>query len=124
MLRDAEKEKANFLARRTIIGKNWHDERTSNYLSEIQQALTNFQVLTIDYQKDGANNTTTREVEPFAIYHNTAENWVLIAWCRLRQNFRNFRLDRIQKLVNKQEQFPPHELTLEEYVGIQKEKYQ
>ena len=123
VLRTSEKEKAEFLARRTIIGKNWQEERTSNYLSEIQKALTNYTLLKIEYLKEEATDPTVREVEPFAIYHNPAENWVLIAWCRLRKDFRNFRVDRIQKLINQSVQFAPHKMTLEEYVEIQRKKH-
>lgn len=123
VLRSREKEKVEFLAKRTIIGKNWQEERTSNYLSDIQKALTSFQVLKIEYKKEGDTNSTTREVEPFAIYHNTSENWVMISWCRLRYEFRNFRVDRIQKLTNLLENFTPHKMTLEEYIEIQRKKH-
>ncbi len=123
VLRASEREKADFLANRTIIGKNWQEEITSNYLSEVQKALTNFHVLEIDYLKEGAEKPTRRAVEPFAIYHNTAENWVLIAWCRLRDEFRNFRIDRIRRLQNRRESFSPHKMTLEEYVEIQRKKH-
>ncbi len=122
VLRSSEKEKADFLSNRTIIGKNWHDERTSNYLSDIQKALTNFQVIKIEYKKDN-ENTSSRELEPFAIYHNTSENWVLIAWCRLRNEFRSFRIDRIKKLNYSLEKFIPHKMTLDEYVETQRKKH-
>lgn len=123
VLRNSEKEKADFLANRTIIGKNWQEERTSNYLSDIQKALTNFQVIQIEYRKEEATENSEREVEPFAIYHNTSENWVLIAWCRLRKEFRSFRIDRIQKMTYPLEKFVPHKLTLDEYVEIQRIKH-
>lgn len=123
VLDNSEKEKVDFLAERTIIGKNWQDERTSNYLSLIQQALTNFTVLKMVYTKAEATKSTERAVEPFAIYHNTAENWVLIAWCRLRKEFRNFRLDRIDQLHQMAEKFEPHQLSMEEYVEIQRKKH-
>lgn len=123
VLRTREKEKANFLASRTIIGKNWKDERTSSFLSEIQKALTNFHVLRLTYKKEDTTSPNTRNVEPFAIYHNTSENWVLIAWCRLRKAFRNFRVDRIQALNYLPEKFTPHKITLDEYVEIQRKKH-
>lgn len=118
-----EKEKAELLANRTIIGKNWQDERSSHYLSEIQKALTNFRVIEIVYKKEGAKKHSIRDIEPFAIYHNTEENWVVIAWCRLRNGFRNFRIDRIQKLTCKEKHFSPHKMTMEEYKKIQKDKH-
>ncbi len=123
VLRNKEKEKADFLGNRTIIGKNWQEEITSNYLSDIQKALTNFQVIQIEYRKDGATENSKRKVEPFAIYHNTSENWVLIAWCRLRKEFRSFRIDRIQKMSFPLEKFEPHKMTLDEYVEIQRKKH-
>jgi predicted DNA-binding transcriptional regulator YafY len=123
VLRTSEKEKVDFLANRTIIGKNWQDQTTSNHLSMIQKALTNFQVLSITYQKENDENTTNRDVEPFAIYHNTSENWVLIAWCRIRNEFRNFRIDRIKKINPPVHQFTPHKMTLDEYVEIQRKKH-
>ena len=123
VLNPDEQEKSAFLAQRTIIGKNWHNQTNSSWLTEIQQALTNRHVLLIDYQKKEEEIPTQRAVEPFAIYNNTAENWVLIAWCRLREDFRTFRIDRIKKLYTSSESFPPHKITLEEYIGIQKEKF-
>lgn len=119
----SEKAKADFLASRTIIGKNWQEKRTSNFLSEIQQALTNFSLIKIAYKKENEEKPNERVVEPFAIYHNTSENWVLIAWCRLRKEFRNFRVDRIDQLKTLQECFTPHEMTLEEYIEIQRKKH-
>ncbi len=123
VLRSSERTKADFLARRTIIGKNWDDERTSSYLSEIQSALTNFKVLEIEYLSADAISSTTRDVEPFAIYHNTSENWVLIAWCRLKNDFRSFRIDRIKKLKPLPVTFSPHKTTLEEYVEVQRKRH-
>lgn len=120
VLKNTQKEKANFLAQRTIIGKNWDNETSSDLLSKIQEALTDFKVLQIQYLKPEAKETSSREVEPFAIYQNTFEKWVLIAWCRWRKEFRSFRLDRIQELHKLEETFTPHKLTLSEYVEIQR----
>lgn len=123
VLGNQEKEKSKFLSERTIIGKNWGEVRTSSFLSEIQKSLTNFKLLKIEYQKANEDNFSIREIEPFAIYHNTSENWVLIAWCRLRNEFRNFRIDRIMKLTSLSESFAPHKMSLDEYVEIQKRKH-
>ena len=123
VLGTSDKEKANFLAGRIIVGKNWKMERHSAFLADIQTALTNYRVLEIVYQKENDPQTSTRQIEPFAIYHNTMDKWVLIAWCRLRGDFRNFRLDRMRELKLLEESFTPHEMTLEEYVEIQRIKH-
>ncbi len=123
VLRTSEKEKADFLTHRTIIGKNWQDKTTSGFLAEIQKALTNFRVIQIQYKKEGEKKLSPRDIEPFAIYHNMEENWVVIAWCRLRKQYRNFRLDRIQKLTLKDEHFPPHKMNMEQYEKTQRDKH-
>lgn len=113
VLRQSEKDKANLLADRTRFEQNLNRERNSNNISQLQQALTNFQLIKIDYTNE-QDETTSRTVEPFALI-STTENWLLIAWCHLRKEFRYFRLDRITKLQVLTEKFEQHKMTLQEY---------
>jgi predicted DNA-binding transcriptional regulator YafY len=57
---------------------------------------------------------TTRNIEPFAIYSING-NFLLIAFCRLRKDFRAFRIDFIETLVPQNETFTPHNMTLQKY---------
>jgi predicted DNA-binding transcriptional regulator YafY len=107
------KDKANLLAERTRFSQNINRERNSNNLSELQFALTNFCLTRIQYTNE-TNKATSRLIEPFAIL-SAQENWLLVAWCRLRNEFRFFRLDRIKKLQILTEKFIPHKMTLQEY---------
>lgn len=113
VLRQTDKDKANLLADRTRFEQNINRERNSNNISELQQALTNFQIVKFDYTNE-KSETTNRTVEPFALI-STTENWLLIAWCRLRKEFRYFRLDRISKMQVFTDKFEPHKMTLQEY---------
>lgn len=112
VLKYSIKDKANLLAERTRFTQNINRERNSNNLSDLQFALTNFCLTKIEYTNE-ANKTTTRHVEPFALL--STENWLLVAYCRLRKEFRFFRLDRIKKLEVLAEKFEPHRMTLQEY---------
>lgn len=105
------KDKANLLMDRTRFSQNINGERNSHNLSDLQFALTNFLVIEIEYTNE-LKETTQRKIEPFALL-STQENWLLVAWCRLRQEFRYFRLDRIQKISVLSEKFEPHKLTLQ-----------
>ncbi len=107
------KDKANLLSERSLFRQNFNSERNSNNLSDLQFALTNFCLIKIEYTNE-TNQTTSRCTEPFAIV-STQENWLLIAWCRLRAEFRSFRLDRIKKLEIMDEKFSPHNMTLQEF---------
>jgi predicted DNA-binding transcriptional regulator YafY len=107
------KDKANLLAERTRFSQNVNSEKNSSNLSDLQFALTNYFVTKIDYSNE-TNKSTSRLIEPFALL-STQENWLLVAWCRLRKEFRYFRLDRIKKMEILSDTFTPHKLTLQEY---------
>lgn len=113
VLRYNTQNKVNFLSSRISF---WRDpnQGSTNYLSTIQVALTDYRLVKINYTTPDKNELTERLIEPFALY-NTKENWVLIAWCRLRKDYREFRLDRISQLITQNETFKPHPLTLSEY---------
>ena len=81
---------------------------------KIQAALTNHYLLHLKYTAQYDGKTTNREVEPMAIYH-TQENWIVVAWCRLREDFRDFRLDRIDELIVSTGTFEPREFDLMSY---------
>lgn len=105
-------DKANLLSERTRFDQNNYLERNSSNLSDLQFALTNFRLAKIEYANE-QNITTTRHIEPFALL--STENWLLVAYCRLRKEFRFFRLDRIKKLKILSDKFEPHKITLQEY---------
>lgn len=112
ILNHKAKDKANLLAERTHFNQARNIERTSSNLSALQFSLTNFHLAKIEYTNE-ANKVSCRIVEPFALL--STENWLLVAWCRLRKEFRYFRLDRIKKLEVLAEKFTPHNMTLQEY---------
>ncbi|MCG6186297.1 helix-turn-helix transcriptional regulator [Maribellus maritimus] len=112
ILRYTIKDKANLLANRTQFEEIVNQERNSNNLSDLQYALTNYYLVKVQYINK-EETVTNRLLEPFALL--STENWYLIAWCRLREEFRFFRLDRIQKIEILSENFEPHRMTLQEY---------
>ena len=113
VLKQADKDKANLLADRTRFEQNINRERNSDNISQLQQALTNFYLTKIDYTNE-QGKISNRIIEPFALI-STTENWLLIAWCRSRKEFRFFRLDRITNLQVLAENFTAHKMTLQEY---------
>ena len=121
ILKSNQKTKAEFLADRIQIRNNKNGDKNSNYLIPLQSAIANFQVVTLNYLSLD-HRQSERAVEPFAVY-TTNDNWILIAFCRMRKDFRAFRLDRIQSLLVTNEYFEPHKITLEQYLEECKKKY-
>ncbi len=112
ILKYTVKDKTNLLKDRTQYNQVIHQERNSDNLSDLQNALTNYKLVKIEYINK-ENCMSIRLIEPFAIINS--ENWYLIARCRLRNEFRFFRPDRIQKMEMLTEKFEPHNMTLQEY---------
>lgn len=121
VLRNSTKDKANLLSNRVVSGQNADNCHTSNNLSILQLALTNFNLVKIKYYSPDNNQTTERTIEPFAIY-TSQENWLLIALCRLRNDYRAFRLDRIENILVYTQTFEPHKMSFEEYFDICRKK--
>ncbi|MFK7934908.1 MAG: helix-turn-helix transcriptional regulator [Saprospiraceae bacterium] len=69
------------------------NEVKSTSLSHIQMAITNFRVTEMQY-KALDKTPTFRKIEPLGIY-SINDKWIVIGWCRLRDDYRAFRLDRI-----------------------------
>ena len=59
--------------------------------------------------RDREGRTTSRSVEPLGCVGTEAQ-WYLIAWCRLREEVRAFRLDRIASLIATTENAPRRRL--------------
>ncbi len=117
VLRYSNKDKAELLSERIFYMQNFKEETTSNCLSTVQIAITNLALIKIKYFSISKEELTNRTLEPYALYH-TQENWILIAWCRLRNNYREFRLDKIRSLELLTEQFDNRNFNLMNYFNI------
>ena len=113
VLKLTQKDKSELLSERLQIRTNIEEGKTSEYLIQMQSAITNYNMVDIDYLSLQEKHST-RTIEPFALLH-TQDNWILIAYCRLRKDFRAFRLDCIQSTTVQSSNFEPHKMTLQEY---------
>jgi predicted DNA-binding transcriptional regulator YafY len=82
---------------------------THPYLAEAQQAIASKSVLQISYRKMYGEAVSLRKIEPIGLYHYS-QSWHLIAFCRLRRDYRDFRVDRIEKLMPTGELFDSRNL--------------
>ncbi|MEM6736094.1 MAG: YafY family protein [Bacteroidota bacterium] len=72
-------------------------EFPNSHISEIQLAVAANKLISMTYYSHYSNKTTHRYVEPLGMVFYSGR-WHLIAYCRLRQDLRDFRADRIQKV--------------------------
>ena len=95
-----------------------HEEPYPNhFLTTIQKAAVEKTVLRMEYASNYAEEITKREVEPIGLFYYS-NAWHLIAWCRLRSGYRDFRTDRIKTLKVTETKFDARNLlSLQEYLA-------
>jgi predicted DNA-binding transcriptional regulator YafY len=90
----------------TVHLKN--DFKSNDYLPNIIDVLLNStlkkKITRIDYLKSSDVYPVGRSVEPIGIFYEHGF-WYLLAYCHLRKDYRNFRLDRIKKVSVLEENF-------------------
>ena len=95
-----------------VLGPADQPSRPNAYQALVT-AITAQQVVSLTYCAADTGLSTTRLVEPIGLY--LSQHWHVVAYCRLRQAFRNFRLDRIEHLILTNEVFATRSETLQQY---------
>ncbi|AQS37113.1 HTH domain-containing protein [Shewanella psychrophila] len=98
------------------------DSDEFKFLDVLRKSSRLREYLLMDY-RDAKEDTSQREIRPLAIYFWKG-TWTLLAWCELRDDFRNFRVDRITGLINQQRHFavsPGEEM--HDYIAMMEAKY-
>ncbi len=95
-------------------------DRAAVQLSTLRRAIHDNHKVRVGYSdRNGA--ATSRTLWPLGLFF-WGSTWTLGAWCELRQGFRNFRLDRIERLVVLDEVFRAEAgQTLEDYLRAAEE---
>jgi predicted DNA-binding transcriptional regulator YafY len=98
VLRSSQKEKIDSLSENIRLQISPCIRPDFEYLSVIQQAISAKSILEIDY-KNNSEEVSKRMTEPIGLIFY-AFSWHLIAWCHLRNDYRDFKVARILKLRN------------------------
>ena len=114
-------EKSREGAAHFIPDRYQHLMPSTDYLTPLQNAVVQQKIVRLEYLNTD-DEISIREVEPIGLTFYSL-NWHLIAWCHLRQGYRDFRTSRIQHLRVTMQPFLKHDhLSLNEYLqSIQKE---
>ncbi|MEO8711356.1 MAG: YafY family protein [Parafilimonas sp.] len=86
------------------------------HLQQILLAIAGSFIVEIKYASIERNTITQRKIEPVGIYY-LGNHWHLIAFCLLRNDYRNFRTDRIEKLIIAEEKISKTHPPLQEFIN-------
>lgn len=114
ILKYSDKEKIELLSNRIGTTKKINNQIKSNSLSLIQTAITEQIILEIQYKSIYKEQLTKREISPLGLYFSN-ENWIVIAFCNLRNELREFRLDRMAHIISRNKHFEDKNFSLSNY---------
>ena len=114
ILKYADKEKVELFSKRIGTTKKTKNQIKSNSLSLIQTSITDQIVIEIQYKSIYKEQLTKRKIAPLGLYFSN-DNWIVIAFCNLRNELREFRLDRILNTLPLNKHFDNKNFSLSEY---------
>jgi predicted DNA-binding transcriptional regulator YafY len=101
ILRSTEKKYLETIEDHIEVVKNRYvpdESKDTDYLQKIISAISTKSILKLEYLASSSGEISLRNIEPVGIFF-LGNRWLLIAYCRLRKDYRNFRLDRFRALT-------------------------
>jgi len=118
ILKTAEKDLLEGMDSNIEVFKNMSQVNlpANDYIQVILNSIVQKNVLLIEYFAHHSQEDTKREIEPVGIFYQDSY-WHLIAYCRLRNDYRDFRIDRIKNLQVTSRVFVSQHPTLKQYIA-------
>lgn len=118
ILRTAEKDLLEDIDNSIEVVKSHCQLRVDNkdHIQTLLNGIAKKYVLRIDYFANHSQEHTKRDIEPIGIFFKDSY-WHLIAFCRLRNDYRDFRIDRINRLLITDAIFKSKHPTLKAFIA-------
>ncbi|AXG74425.1 YafY family transcriptional regulator [Flavobacterium arcticum] len=99
VLRNTEKQLLENLDGHIEVNDRKHNNKLPiNTLDVLLKAIADKKAVQMEYRAVGRNDDSNRLIEPIGIFHEN-ENWYTIAYCHLRESYRQFRIDRVKNIA-------------------------
>ena len=118
VLRNTEKDFLENLDDHILVVKSRrqaHQQMKVNPIQTILKCIADKQVISIQYFSHYSQQKSERNIEPIGIFYLDSY-WHLIAYCRLRKDYRDFRIDRINTIQPTSQNFDNTHPTLKDYL--------
>jgi predicted DNA-binding transcriptional regulator YafY len=119
VLKSKEKNELNSLAEHIVIAENTYLPKTENknVIEPILKSIIEKNQISIEYFTNYKQEKSDRIVEPVGIFHRS-NNWYMIAYCTLRLDYRNFKINRISNLEVQDTHFTQNHPSLKSFLEI------
>jgi len=118
ILKTAEKNLLEDIDNKIEVLKSHHQLKVDNkdHIQPLLNGIAQRKVITIDYFANHSQERTKRDIEPIGIFFKDSY-WHLIAFCRMRNDYRDFRIDRIIHVLVTDRIFNSKHPTLKAYIA-------
>lgn len=118
VLRLTEKDYLEDMEQHIEVIENQYVPKRSNdtiHLQQVLQSIAQKNILHLDYFANHNQQKSSRDVEPVGIYY-LGEYWYMVAYCRLRKDYRTFKFSSINKLTVTEQQFKQQHPALKSFL--------
>jgi len=124
VLQSADKDWVSTIESRVIMqpAGNLFNEKTPNTLALLFKGIAEKTQITLFYQAIASEKLTERIIEPVGVFHDN-NNWYTLGYCHLRNEYRQFRADRIHNIIATDKPFELEHQPLETYLELDKDKH-
>ncbi|MDB5016960.1 MAG: hypothetical protein JWQ84_1792 [Mucilaginibacter sp.] len=118
ILKTAEKNLLEDIDSKIEVLKSHSQLRVDNkdHIQTLLNSMAHKNIITIDYFASHSQQHTKRDIEPIGIFYKDSY-WHLIAYCRMRRDYRDFRIDRIDNVLVTSRVFDNKHPTLKAYIA-------
>jgi predicted DNA-binding transcriptional regulator YafY len=118
ILKTTEKDLLESMDDRIAVLKSMAMPETANtdHIQTVLHSIAQKRILALNYFAQHSQEHTKRYVEPIGIFYLPGY-WHLIAYCRLRKDYRDFRIDRIKNLTVTDDHYTDEHPALKEYIA-------
>lgn len=116
VLRGAEKDWVSALESQVLIdpAQQLFNDKIPNSLEIIFESIAEKKQVFLNYQSFHADEVTERNIEPVGLFHEN-NYWYLMAYCHLRNDYRQFRTDRIVDIKRSAQAFTGEHGNIDDY---------
>ncbi|MTH17108.1 YafY family protein [Flavobacterium sp. LC2016-01] len=117
VLRSTDKDYLSNIESRIVMqtAEPMFNDNSPNTLAVLFEGIAEKKQILLQYKTFDADETTQRNIEPVGVFHDN-NNWYFLGYCHLRQDYRQFRTDRIQGIRKTESDFTIEHDALETYL--------
>lgn len=118
VLKNNEKESVSVLEDQLLMiaSEKTLNNKDSIVLTALFESISNKKKIEIEYVKINSKQGEVRLLEPIGVFHEN-EYWYFMAFCYLRNDYRQFRIDRVKKIQILAENFELKHKSLNHFIS-------